>query len=290
LRINAIDEQIGVVVWHGDKGENAAAFGFDCDQRAATVAEGAFRNPLKFGVYGQGQIVAGDGCGTRQGTYRPAAGIDLDLLETGHPVQIKLVALFKPGFAKVVSPAIVEFLLGILNLDDIRGVDAADIAEQVRGELALRVLAEQTRLDIHAGKAIAMRDEAGDLFIRKTGADRQGLEVLAFLQQLLEALAITRLDVDYFGELVDGGVEVGHLARRDLQRIGRVVARQQYAVAIQDKAAIGRDWYQRDAIFFRAGLIVAVLNDLQPNEAHQQNAEKDQHEAAGKAQPAAETI
>jgi hypothetical protein len=33
-----------------------------------------------------------------------------------------------------------------------------------------------------------------------------------------------------------------------------------------------------------------VLNDLQPNEAHQQNAEKDQHEAAGKAQPAAETI
>ena len=82
-------------------------------------------------------------------------------------------------------------------------VDAADVAEHVRSEAPSGILAEQSRLDLDAGKAVAVGDEARHLLVGQAGADRQRLEVLAFLQQLAEALAVLRLDVEDLGQFVD---------------------------------------------------------------------------------------
>ena len=77
-----------------------------------------------------------------------------------------------------------------------RVVDAADVADDVRGDFAERILAEQPRLDLDAGKAIAIDGEARDLVVGQPRAQRQALEILRFLEQLAEALAVARLDVD----------------------------------------------------------------------------------------------
>jgi hypothetical protein len=65
----------------------------------------------------------------------------------------------------------------------------------------------------------------------------------------LEALAVLRLDLDQLGQLVDHRVEAGlQLGRRDLERVGRIVARQDHAVAVDDQAAVGHDRHDRDAV------------------------------------------
>jgi ABC-type taurine transport system ATPase subunit len=58
-------------------------------------------------------------------------------------------------------------------------VDAADVADHVAAGLAQRVVAKQPRLDLHAGKAVALRGEARHLLVGQAGADRQRLEALA---------------------------------------------------------------------------------------------------------------
>jgi hypothetical protein len=111
---------------------------------------------------------------------------------------------------------------------------------------------------------------------------------LRFLQQLLETLAVLELDRHQLGQLVDGFVQRGQLGRRDLQREGRVVARQDHAVAVQDQAAIGHDRHHRDAVLFRLHREVLVLDDLQPDKARQQQREADEHHPAQRGDAGAE--
>ena len=120
------------------------------------------------------------------------AGIDLDLLDAGGAVQEALVVLLEPGLADVVGAAVVGGEALGLELLDLALVDAADVADHVREQLALRVLAEQPRVDLHAGEAVAVRGEARDLLVGEARADRQAADALALLQQPLEAPPVAR--------------------------------------------------------------------------------------------------
>ena len=74
--------------------------------------------------------------------------------------------------------------------------DAADVADHMRGDLAVGVVAEQPRVDFHAGEAVFVDREARHFLVVEARADRQAGEIVAFLQQLLEALAVLGRDVD----------------------------------------------------------------------------------------------
>ena len=153
----------------------------------------------------------------------------------------------------------------------------------VRADLAERVVAEQPRLDLDAREAVAVDGEARDLLVGEARADRQALEVAASPRSsLLEARAVARLDVDELGELVDGALDVAHLARRDLQRVGRVVAREHDAVAVEDQAAVGHDRHDRDAVVL--GLArgsTSCCTTCSQQEARREQAEGDEHGDAG---------
>ena len=56
---DAIDEQVGVVSWCRNEGQNAAGLRVDGDQRTFAVAKGLFGDLLQLGVQRQRQIVAG---------------------------------------------------------------------------------------------------------------------------------------------------------------------------------------------------------------------------------------
>ena len=63
--------------------------------------------------------------------------------------------------------------------------------------------------------------------------------MLGLIEQAFEAALVARLDLQHLAELLDGGVEVGHLGGIDLQRVGRVVAGQHDAVAVFDQPRLG---------------------------------------------------
>jgi hypothetical protein len=161
------------------------------------------------------------------------------------------------------------------------------VADHVREKLALRIRAEKAGAHVDAGEAIAVRREARDLLVRKAGPDRQALEALAVLEQLLEAAAIARSDLDERRELVDRAVEILDLARRDLERVSRVVGREHGAVAIDDDAAVRYDRQDRDAVRFGEGVVVIVHHHLEIEKAREEHPEH--HEDESRRDPQAHT-
>jgi len=222
-------------------------------------------------------------------------GRHLDFLEARQPVQLRFVALLDADLADVVgalvvvrvAPRIVGFLVAVVlvahRVDPVLVAlrDPADIADHVRGGRAERVLAEQPRAHVDAGKAEALRGEARDFVVGEPRADRQAFEVLRVFLQLLEAAAVARVDRDDLRQLVDRVLErVVELRRRDLERVGRVVLREDHAVAVGDDPAVRHDRRDGDAVFLGLQRIFAVLHQLQIEEAAREQPEADEHEHA----------
>jgi len=132
--------------------------------------------------------------------------------------------------------------------------------------------------------------EARDFLVGQARAQRHAVQALGFLQQALETLAVARLDIDDLGQLVDRRVEIGHARRDDLERVGRIALGEHDAVAVGDQPAIGRDRHDGDAIAFGQRLVVAVLDDLQIDEAAEQSAEPGEHQHAGDQQEPAKAV
>ena len=187
-------------------------------------------------------------------------------------MQNALITLLEPHLADVVGAAIVGKLVVFFEPVEIFLIDAPDVADDMRKEFALRIMAEQPRLDFHTRKAVTARGETRDLFSRQARAQRQAFKTLALFKQLLEAAPVTRRDLDDFGKIVDGGFHVTHLARRDFQRMRGIVVRQLHAVAVSDRAAARCCRHDGYAIGLCQRVVVLVLHHLQIHKARQQHA------------------
>ena len=119
------------------------------------------------------RLLPDDGRRARQRAHGATAGVDLDLLPARGAVQLALVRQLDADLAHVVGALVVGGLVPFRDALDVVVVDAADVADDVRGDLAVRVLAEQPRLDFHAGEAVAVDGEARHLLVREPRAQRQ---------------------------------------------------------------------------------------------------------------------
>ena len=203
-------------------------------------------------------------------------------------MQLALIRQLDADLADVVGAFVVRRLVPFGDALDIAIVDPADVADHMRRNLGVRVLAEQPRLDLHAGKRVAMHGEARDLFVGQARAKRQALEVLRLLHQLSEPLAIAVADVDDLRERVDRLVQILDPRRRDFQRVAGVALREHDTIAVGDHAAIRHDRDDRDPVGLGQRLEMLVLDDLQVEEACEESGEREEHESAGEPQPAAE--
>src|SRR6185295_13714953 len=114
-----------------------------------------------------------------------------------------LVRELDADLADVIGALVVGAFAPFLDARDVAVVDAPDVADHVRRELRIRVLAEEPRLDLHAREAVAIDGEARDFVVGKARAYRQALEALRFVHELLEAPAVARLNVDDLGQRID---------------------------------------------------------------------------------------
>ena len=291
LLVDALDEQVGVEGRHRHIGQHVAGRRLDGDQRAAAVAEGLLDHFLQFDIDRQDQVGTRRGRLARQRAHRAAASRYFHFLVAGLAVQLRLVTFLDAFLADIAGAAIVGGVVGVLDLRRFALADAADVADHMRGHRAQRILAEQARLDVDAGKAEALRGEPGDLVVRQPGADRQAFEVLGLLQLAPEAPFVPGLDIDDTLQRIDHLVEVAaNLGRRDFQRIGREIARQDDAVAVHDQAAVGDYRHDRNAVVLGLGGVMVVLVSLQPDEARDQQAEENQDEHAGHRKPQPEVM
>ena len=243
--------------------------------------EGLLGDLLQPDVERELEIVAGGRRRAGQRAHGAAARVDLHLLDAGGAVQLAFVGQLDADLADVVGALVVGGLLPLLDPLDVAVVDAADVADHVRGDFAERILAEQPCLDLDAREPVAVDGKARDLVVGEPGAQRQAFEIPRLLEQLLESLAVARLDVDDLRERVDGFVEVPDARGLDFERVGGVALRQDNAIAVGDHAAVGHDRHDRDAVGLGQRLVVAVLHHLQVDEAAEQRRERDHDQRAG---------
>ncbi len=288
LRVDAVDEEVGIEAGLGDQREDIARFRIDRHQRAAKLLEGFLGDALQPQVEGHHEVVARQRLASRQRPDRAAAGVDFDPLGAGHAVQLLLVGALDAKLADVVGALVVAGEALRLDALHVGVVDAADVADRVRGDFALRIGAEEARLDLEPREAEAVDREARDLLLGEPRADRQALEVLALLLELLEAAPVPGADIDDRGELVDRALHARDLARRDLECVGRIVGGEHLAVAVEDDAAVGHHRRHRNAVRLRERVVVGALHYLKPGEAPEKDREGEDDRQAREHQPVAE--
>ena len=110
-------------------------------------------------------------------------------------MQFALIAAFHAGLADEICAAIVRGDASFLQLFLIFGIDAADVADDMRSEFTVRILAEQARLDFHAWEAIPIGGKLRYFLVREARTDRQTLGIARLGEQLPEPAAVFGLDV-----------------------------------------------------------------------------------------------
>src|SRR5208283_274217 len=136
----------------------------------------------------------------------------------------------------------------------------------------------------------AVDGEARYLFVGQAVAQRQAFQVLGFLEQSLEPLAVARLNLHQPGESLDRFIEVAHPGWGHLERVSRVALREHDPVAIGYHAAVRNDWNDGDAVALGQSLIVVVLYDLQIDKASEQSGEYQHDERGGNRQATAKVM
>ncbi len=178
FRVNALDKQVGVKGGLADKGQNLTGFGVDGHQGATAVAVQVLGQLLQLDVDGQHDGVAGLGRAAAQAPNGPTACRRLHFVHTGDAMQLSLIALLHTQLANVVGAPVVGSIFRVLQLGLFAGVDATDVPNHMAGQLTIGVVAEQTGLDFHASKAVALGGKPRHLFIGETGANRHRVKTL----------------------------------------------------------------------------------------------------------------
>ena len=173
LGIDAVYKQIGVKRGLADKRQHVAGARVERHQRAAPVAEHVFNQLLQANVERQHDGVAGRRGAGREVAHGPAAGRGLDLLDAGVAVQLLLKALLNAQLADVVGAPVVALVVAGLNDFFFCLVDAADVANHMAAQLAVRIAAEKPRLDVNAGKTKALGRKTCHFLVGQSRANRQ---------------------------------------------------------------------------------------------------------------------
>ena len=188
----------------------------------------------------------------------------------GDATQLFLIPLLEPDLADVIRSAVVGRRAFFPEQLNVAVTDAADVADDVRGDLAVGIVAEQARVDIHAGKTVAVHREAGHFLVIQPGADRNAGEIVPLFQKFLKPFPVLGSDLDQRRELVDEGGEVIHLRRHDLQRIRREVVGQHHSVAVQYQAPVGHHRDYENPVLLGQRVVVIILDDLNVEKPHEQ--------------------
>ena len=277
FNVNALNKEVGVKRGFADKSQHLAGARVQRHQGATAVAKHGLNELLQLDVYGQLDRVARGGRAAGQAAHRAATGRGFHLLHAGGAVQLLFIALLHAELANVVGASVIAFFVFVLDACFFLGIDAAYVAHHMAGQVAKGVIAKQPGLDVHARKAKTLRGKAGHLLVAELGAYGQRLKTLEFLAHALEAAPIARVDLHHLAQAVNGRLQVGHLGRCDLQRVGRIIGGQHHAVAVGDESSVGHHRHDGRAVVLGLLFKMCVPDDLQVHQARQQQAKAQQN-------------
>ena len=164
---NAVDEKIGVKSWTADYCQHLTGLRVQCHgcrcmgtNLHQLLIYGLFRGCLNFLIYGQVQVIAGNGIFPAQHLHRLAGNIHLYLLATVSATQVLVIDLLKPELADDVTALVALILL----LFQLRIADFAYIAIGMGALCLVNIIADRQNLHYNPRiQILLLRDNRSQL-------------------------------------------------------------------------------------------------------------------------------
>jgi len=175
-------------------------------------------------------------------------------------VQLVLVKTLDTGLADMVGAAV----LHRVELLELAFIDAPHIADRMGEVLALRVVAHQLGNHLDAGQTELVHCQPGDLLLAELEQHRHRFErPPPLFNAAFEQLAVLGGEFQHLDDHVQYLPPVaGPFAGQGQAEAGPVVG-DDHPVAVVDQPAVGRNRLHVDAVVFRQGGVVVVLDHLQ---------------------------
>lgn len=211
--------------------------------------------------------------------------VGLDLLVADLAAQLLLVIALQAGLADMGQRRV-----AFTELRQVGLVHAPDVADDVRQQRAIGVVAGQIRHHFHAREAPAVHRQRGDLLLAQLGLDGDAAKPAADLAHGQEALDLLRIQRHHLAQRIQPLVRIAGLVGHHVQAEGRDVLGQQHAVAVVDAAARRHDWAQLDAVGLRARGVLGVIEHLQLEVPRAQPGQADEHAQEAQRRAPAELV
>ncbi|MNE14072.1 hypothetical protein D3C80_1069310 [compost metagenome] len=257
-----------------DHRQHFAGFRVQRDHRATATTERSLGGLLQFDVQAQDDVLAGNRIGTLEHAQYAAPGVGLDFLVTHLAVQFRLVETLDAGFADVVGAAVIDRVQRL----ELFLVDPPHVAHRVSKVRPLGIVTNQLRDHFHARQAELVNGDPGDLLFAQLKQDRHRLERPAPLTHaLLEDHPVFGRQFQHFDDHVEHLLPVAGTLAGHAQAETRPVIGNHHAVAVENQPASRRNRLHVDAVVFRQGRVVLVLDHLQEIQTRDQHRNQRHH-------------
>ena len=151
------------------------------------------------------------------------------------PCRVFFETVLDPGLARVRGARIARRVEAL----DVVGVQRSDIADRMREQVIVRIVAYQSRLEINTGESRPLNSKLRNLLFGHAEFQRDGFKSLATAAQRFETRNFSRLDQLDRRQAIQGVVNVCDLFGYQFELVGRKVLGDDTAFAIKNQAAYG---------------------------------------------------
>ena len=194
---------------------------------------------------------------------RAALGVHEHFAVAADSQQLLLVGALDPGLADHAGPEIAF----AVDAREIVLADRADVAERVRADRAVGVMARHAGFEQDARQFVPVDGIARDFLVVELEQEGNGLERAARQHELAHARDVARIEQPESRQPAERDLEIAGLLAHDLELVGGRVLGDDAAGAVVDHAAVRRQRLDARAIALRQLDIVRVLDDLEPERA-----------------------
>ncbi len=191
-------------------------------------------------------------------------------------MQLLFIEALDTGLADEVGARIVALVEGL----ELGLIDAPHIPQGMRQRLGFRVVAQQLRLDLDAGQAIAIDGQTRDLLLTQFTHQQGGLVgALTLTRAFLEVFDFIGRQIENLDQALKRRLEITGAFAHDGEIVVGAVFGEQLTIAVIDQAARGRQGLDTHPVLVRARRIDVVFHDLQEEQPRQQTPGQHQHKA-----------
>src|SRR6266851_4588149 len=245
---HARDEPARVIARARNHGQHLAGPRIHQDAGRALLGGAAPRGKLlQRHVDAEDRLLTGNALLTRQLAHDAPEGIHLDLAGAGAAAQVEVVRLLDAFLADAEVGQLEQRIVARQFLFRDRG----NIAQDVRGLLAERIVADEALLDRHARQLQRVDLDARHLFPAQIFADHDGHEAVLAANVAQHPATIRFAQRDQRTDSLERRLDIAGLLGHEHDAVGRAVVGENGAEAVDDAAARRRHQTDVDAVLIR---------------------------------------